>query len=229
MDRRSARRLRRAQSSRPQAMARCAAAVHQQLQGDAADGWRRAVSQHAVVDGRRARCAHWCHAIGVQPEELRSRHDEHDPALESAGRCVLDRWQHQSHLLGDWRRLSAVGRREDRPAVAWLWRERSDRSDAGAAACAPGRARLSQCADVLGPVSAARRGRHRHRASIDLVTREQEGADSRLDSRVRRTNGCAAMDLQDRACRGRVRLRNVAARHGRSERQGDGVDDDERR
>jgi quinoprotein glucose dehydrogenase len=39
----------------------------------------------------------------------------------------------------------------------------------------------------------------------------------------------AAMDLQDRACRGRLRLRNVAARHGRSERQGDGVDDDERR
>jgi hypothetical protein len=125
--------------------------------------------------------------------------------------------------------LLSVDAKTGLPSPAWLWRERSDRSDAGAAACAPGRARLSQCADVLGPVSAARRGRHRHRASIDLVTREQEGADSRLDSRVRRTNGCAAMDLQDRACRGRVRLRNVAARHGRSERQGDGVDDDERR
>ena len=50
---RCARRLRRAQSSRSQAMARWAAAIHQQLQSNAADGWRGVVSQHSAVDWRR--------------------------------------------------------------------------------------------------------------------------------------------------------------------------------
>ena len=99
-------------------------------------------------------------AMGVQPEELRSGHDDHEPALESAWRGVLDRRKGRARLLGHRRRLPALRRREDRPPGDGLRRQRARRSDGRLAACEARRARLSQRADLLGAVAAARGRRH---------------------------------------------------------------------
>ena len=98
--------LRRAQSPRSETVARWAAAVRPELQGDAADGRRNALRQHALIGRRRVRRQDRRAQVGLQPQELRSRHHHHEPAVEPARRGVLDRRHRRTDLLGHRRRLS---------------------------------------------------------------------------------------------------------------------------
>ena len=134
-------------------------------------------------------------------------------ALEPARRRVLERRRGGERIYwgtGDGY-LIAVDAKTGRP-VRRLRRQRPRRSDGRPAAREARRARLPERAHLLGPVAAARRRRHRHRAGLDFVARHQEGADPRMDSRLRRAQRQDALDLQDRAPAGRVRQRDVEGR-----------------
>ena len=112
----SGRCLRRAQPARPDALARRRAAVHRQLQGHATHGGRPALPEHADLGRRGLRCRHRAPALGLQPQELRSRHHDDEPAMESARRGLLERRRRRPRVLGHRRWLPGGGGCHDRPS-----------------------------------------------------------------------------------------------------------------
>ena len=104
------------------------------------------------------------------------------------GVAYWTRRRRRARLLGHRRRLSGGRATRDRPAGRRLRRGRPRRSDGGPAARHARRARLPERADLLGAVAADRRGRRRDHAGVDLVARRHQGADSRLDPRLRRAH-----------------------------------------
>ena len=105
-------------------------------------------------------------------------------------------------------------RREDRTAGPGLRHQRQGRSDGRPAAREARHARLPQCADLLGAVTADRRQGSRHHAGGDLVADQDEGTDPRMDSRLRRAHRQGALDVPDHSVERRVRQRHV----GRTDR-----------
>ena len=76
---------------RSEPLAGRAAALHHEPEGDAADGRRAPVHQHADLAGRVHRRRDRRDAVGLQPEDLRGRHNDDDRALEPARGGVLVR------------------------------------------------------------------------------------------------------------------------------------------
>ena len=97
--------VRRAEPARPEALARRRGAVCHQLQGDAADGRRHAVSELAAVARHGRRRQDRRGPLGLQPEKLRGRHDDDERAVEPARRRLLDRRHRGARVLGHRRRL----------------------------------------------------------------------------------------------------------------------------
>ena len=104
--------------------------------GDAADGGRGALLQHAAVAGRGGRRDHRRDAVGLQPEGLRGGDaDDEQPVVAAGGRVLDRRRRGRAHLLGHRQRLPDLRRRADRAAVPRLRprRRRTGRRDGRAA------------------------------------------------------------------------------------------------
>ena len=124
------------------------------------------------------------HALDLQPQELRSRHDDDEPALEPARRRLLDVTAATRGSIGA--RATAISWRSTRrPAArsrASALNGRVDLMDGLPRAVRGARDYLNALTYSVQspPIVVARRGRH---AGVDLVAGHQEGADSRLGAR----------------------------------------------
>ena len=126
--------LRGAAAPRSRPLARRAAPLPHQPEGDTADGRRAALHQHADVAGRVDRRRDRRDALGLQPEDLRGRDHDDDRALEPARRGLLVRRpgaRGRADPLRDRERLSDLRRRQDGPALCRLRRGRLGRPDRG--------------------------------------------------------------------------------------------------
>ena len=159
--------------SRP--LARPPVALHEQPQGDAADGRRPHVHQHADLAGRRRRCRHRGDPLGLQPEDLRSGHHHDVRALESARRRLLDRRVGGTHLLGHEQRFSALCGSGHRAPLRRFRRERPPRPHPRPPPRGPGRPGLAECPALFGAVAAAGDRRHHHHAVVHLVVQHHAG------------------------------------------------------
>ena len=207
--------LRGAPAPRPGPLAGRAAALPHEPEGDAADGRRAPVHQHADLAGRVDRRRDRRDALGLQPEDVRRGYHDDERALEPARGGVLVRrtgTRGRAHPLRDRQRLPDLRRRQDRPAVPRLRGGRLDRSDRGPPASRPQRPRLAERVALLGAVAAARRRRHHRHAVLHLVLQHHEGSAARLDARVRPTDRAHQVDVPHDPAGGRVRQRHVGGR-----------------
>ena len=167
--------------------------------------------------------------LGLQPEELRGRHDDDERAVEPARRRLLDRRHRGARVLGHRRRLPR-SRWTPRPAVPIPTFGTNGR------------------VDLMEGLPRAKRGERDYLNALtysvqsppfvvrDLVITpasissldHQQGADSRLHPRLRRAHRQGPLDLQDRADARRVRQRHVGGRFLVVRRQGHRLVDDER-
>ena len=169
-------------------------------------------------------------AVGLQPEELRVGHDHDERALEPARRRPTGPTAPTSASTG-----------APATAISSRWTRRP-----------AGRSRRSATngrVDLMDGLPRAKRGERDYLNALTysvqsppFVVRDviitpasisslviRQGADSRMDPRLRRPHRQGALDLQDRARAGRVRQRHVGDRLLVVRRQGHGVVDDERR